>query len=257
MNSLPTVKQLMPKHVAIIMDGNGRWAKKRGKRRTAGHKAGAESVRRAVSFARRNGIESLTLFAFSSENWQRPKAEVTVLMELFMTVLKREVPELHERNVRLNVVGDTSQFSKRLQERIAEAEKLTAQNTALQLNIAANYGGRWDIVNAARQLAEQVAAGTLHPQAIDEKLLQQHIQLAQQAQPDLLIRTGGEHRVSNFLLWQVAYAEFYFTDVLWPDFDEQVFAEAVADFASRERRFGLTSEQINDVIKRVAQVSED
>lgn len=238
----------MPRHVAIIMDGNGRWAQLRGKHRTYGHKAGAEAVRSAVAFCRKRGIEALTLFAFSSENWKRPEQEVSVLMELFFTVLKREVKKLHKHNVRLRIVGDVSGFSPRLQQRIVEAEQLTANNTALQLNIAANYGGRWDISQAARQLAERVAAGTMNSHDVTESTLAECMQLADQPAPDLLIRTGGEHRISNFLLWQLAYAEFYFSQVLWPDFDDREFAAAIADFSCRERRFGLTSEQIQQAI---------
>lgn len=238
----------IPQHVAIIMDGNGRWAQLRGKHRTFGHKAGAEAVRRAVTFARQKGIQSLTLFAFSSENWKRPEQEVSVLMDLFFTVLKREVKKLHKHNVRLRIIGDKNGFSNKLQQRIAEAEALTAENTALTLNIAANYGGRWDISQAAKQLALAVEAGKLAASEIDEDQLAQHVCLADQPIPDLLIRTGGEHRISNFLLWQLAYAEFYFADVLWPDFDEQAFATAIADFSCRERRFGLTSEQIQQAI---------
>ncbi|MFC0444685.1 polyprenyl diphosphate synthase [Pseudidiomarina halophila] len=238
----------LPKHVAIIMDGNGRWAQLRGKHRTFGHKAGAEAVRRAVTFARQKGIQSLTLFAFSSENWKRPQQEVSVLMDLFFTVLKREVKKLHKHNVRLRIIGDKQAFSDKLQQRIAEAEALTAANTALTLNIAANYGGRWDIAHAAKQLAEAVQAGKLSVEDISEDKLADKLCLAEQPAPDLLIRTGGEHRVSNFLLWQLAYAEFYFADVLWPDFDEHAFARAIADFSCRERRFGLTSAQVQQAI---------
>ncbi len=238
----------MPRHVAIIMDGNGRWAQLRAKHRTYGHKAGAEAVRSAVAFCRKRGIQALTLFAFSSENWKRPEQEVSVLMELFFTVLKREVKKLHQHNVRLRIIGDVSGFPPRLQQRIIEAEQLTANNTALLLNVAANYGGRWDISQAARQLAERVAAGTMQSDEITETTLAEYMQLADQPAPDLLIRTGGEHRISNFLLWQLAYAEFYFSQVLWPDFDDREFAAAVADFSCRERRFGLTSEQIQQAI---------
>ena len=248
MTSMDNTEIRMPRHVAIIMDGNGRWAQLRGKHRTFGHKAWAEAVRSAVAFCRKRGIEALTLFAFSSENWKRPEYEVSVLMELFFTVLKREVKKLHKHNVRLRIIGDVSGFSERLQQRIAEAEQLTAGNTALQLNIAANYGGRWDISQAARRLAEQVSAGILNAAEITEAKLAEQLQLADQPAPDLLIRTGGEHRISNFLLWQLAYAEFYFSEVLWPDFNDREFAAAVADFSCRERRFGLTSEQIQQAI---------
>lgn len=251
MTDLPTLQQIVPKHVAIIMDGNGRWAKQRGKIRTAGHKAGAEAVRRAVSFARRNGIESLTLFAFSSENWQRPQQEVSLLMELFMTVLKREVKRLDDNDIKLSIIGDRSRFSSRLQKRIAEAEQATAGNGALNLNVAANYGGQWDIVAAAKALAEQVEQGQLRSEDISSERFSQQLQLAGQPTPDLLIRTGGECRISNFLLWQVAYAELYFTDTLWPDFDDSTFTQAISEFAQRERRFGLTTEQLDSVMKTI------
>lgn len=251
MTDLPTLQQLVPKHVAIIMDGNGRWAKQRGKLRTFGHKAGSEAVRRAVAFARRNGIGSLTLFAFSSENWRRPEKEVSVLMDLFMTVLKREMKKLDENDIKLTIIGDKSRFSERLQRRIAEAEGKTAENTSLTLNIAANYGGQWDITQAAKALAKQVEGGQLTSEQITTERLAGQLQLADQAAPDLLIRTGGECRMSNFLLWQAAYAELYFTPVLWPDFDDDVFLQAISEFAQRERRFGLTSEQLESVIQKI------
>lgn len=238
------VSEIMPghgcRHVAIIMDGNGRWAKRQGKIRAFGHKAGAKSVRRAVSFAANNGIDALTLYAFSSENWNRPEQEVSALMELFVWALDSEVKSLHRHNVRLLIIGDTSRFNARLQERIARAEKLTSQNTGLTLNIAANYGGRWDIIQGVKQLAKQVQEGQLSLESIDEDLLNAQICMNELAPVDLVIRTGGEHRISNFLLWQIAYAELYFTDVLWPDFDEQDFEGALNAFANRERRFGAT-----------------
>lgn len=234
----------MPKHVAIIMDGNGRWAKSKGKIRTFGHKAGVESVRAAVRFARKNGIESLTLFAFSSENWNRPAEEVGVLMDLFNFVLNSEAKKLNKNNVRLKVIGDKSRFESKLIAKINKAEELTQQNSSLTLNIAANYGGRWDIVNAAQKLASQAAKGELDAKDIDEKLFNQSICLSEQAELDLLIRTGGEHRISNFLLWQCGYAELYFTKTLWPDFDEDAFQLAIDDYCERQRRFGLTGEQV-------------
>ncbi|ENA1755585.1 (2E,6E)-farnesyl-diphosphate-specific ditrans,polycis-undecaprenyl-diphosphate synthase [Yersinia ruckeri] len=234
-----------PRHVAIIMDGNGRWAKRQGKLRIFGHKAGVKSVRRAVSFAATHHLDALTLYAFSSENWNRPAQEVTALMELFVRALDSEVKSLHKHNVRLSVIGDISRFSKRLQERIRRSEELTANNDGLKLNIAANYGGRWDIIQGMRQLAGQVQKGLLQPEDITEELLNSHICLHEQSEVDLVIRTGGEHRISNFLLWQIAYAELYFTDVLWPDFDELVFEGALNAFAQRERRFGGTTP--NDV----------
>lgn len=248
MSELHVAQVRMPKHVAIIMDGNGRWAESRGKPRTFGHKAGAEAVRAAITFARKKGIESLTLFAFSSENWNRPEQEVSVLMELFMSVLKREVSKLNKHEVRLKVIGDRAGFSERLQKQIAKAEQLTAANRALTLNIAANYGGRWDICQAAQRLAERVAQQQIAVTEITEATLASELELADQAPPDLLIRTGGEQRVSNFLLWQLAYAELYFCDILWPDFDENAFAAAIADYSCRERRFGLTSAQLQQAI---------
>ncbi len=234
-----------PRHVAIIMDGNGRWAQKKGKIRTFGHKAGVESVRSVVRFARESGVESLTLFAFSSENWKRPEEEVSVLMELFNFVLNNEVKRLHKNDVRLKVIGDTSAFDEKLRTKIQKAETLTEQNSALVLNIAANYGGRWDITHAAKLMAQDVVDGKQQLDAIDESHFGQYICTAGLPELDLLIRTGGERRISNFLLWQCAYAELYFTDTLWPDFDEKVFQTAVDDFKARQRRFGLTGEQVS------------
>lgn len=234
-----------PQHVAIIMDGNGRWAQKKGKIRTFGHKAGVESVRAVVRFARQNKIKSLTLFAFSSENWKRPEEEVSVLMELFNLVLNNEAKRLHKNGVRLKVIGDVSAFDDKLTDKIRKAEAMTADNQELVLNIAANYGGRWDIVNAARQLSEAVSEGKMTASDITEATFDAHISTAGLPELDLLIRTGGEHRISNFLLWQCAYAELYFTDVLWPDFSEDVFQQAVNDFKQRQRRFGLTGEQVS------------
>ena len=230
-----------PQHVAIIMDGNGRWAKRQGKMRVFGHKAGVKSVRRSVRFAVSHGIKALTLYAFSSENWNRPAQEVSALMELFIRALDGEVKSLHKHNVRLKIIGDIGRFSSRLQERIRRSEQLTENNDGLTLNIAANYGGRWDIMQGVKTLAEQVKAGVLQPEDITEDLLSQQVCLHELAPVDLVIRTGGEHRVSNFLLWQTAYSEFYFTDVLWPDFDELTFEGALNAFAQRERRFGGTT----------------
>ena len=235
----------MPQHVAIIMDGNGRWAKNKGKIRTFGHKAGVDSVRASVRFARKNGIKSLTLFAFSSENWKRPADEVGVLMDLFKLVLTNEIKRLQKNGVRLKVIGDTSRFDAKLIEKIDKAQLLTEDNHDLVLNIAANYGGRWDIVNAAQQLAEKVSQGQLQVSDIDESVFDQHTSLFDLPDLDLLIRTGGDHRISNFLLWQAAYSELYFTETLWPDFDESAFQAAVDDFSERQRRFGLTGEQVS------------
>ncbi|MCC5879403.1 MAG: di-trans,poly-cis-decaprenylcistransferase [Idiomarina sp.] len=239
---------VLPRHVAIIMDGNGRWAEQRGKARTHGHKAGAAAVRRAVAFARRNGIQALTLFAFSSENWKRPAVEVKVLMELFATVLNREVDELHKHGVQLRIVGDLSKFSRRLQEKIRQAEARTAANCELRLNIAANYGGQWDIMQAARTFAREVEQGRATADQLDESTLASYMCLHDCPAVDLLIRTGGDLRISNFLLWQSAYAELYFCDTLWPDFDDAAFAQAVNCFVARERRFGLTSQQIKTLM---------
>ncbi len=230
----------VPRHVAIIMDGNGRWAKQLGKLRVFGHQEGAKAVRRAVSFAVSRDIQTLTLYAFSSENWNRPAQEVSALMELFGRALDKEAPSLHKHNVRLRVIGDITRFSDRLRAKIHKAQALTENNTGLTLNIAANYGGRWDITQACQTLARKVAEGELKPEDISEQAIGQYVNLRDLAPVDLVIRTGGEHRISNFLLWQIAYAELYFTEVLWPDFDELVFEGALNAFAQRERRFGGT-----------------
>jgi undecaprenyl diphosphate synthase len=246
MNAIEPMSSItLPEHVAIIMDGNGRWAKKKGKIRTFGHKAGVKAVRASVSYALKNNVKVLTLFAFSSENWNRPAEEVGVLMELFKMVLGSEVKKLHKNKVRLNIIGDTSRFDDKLISKIEEAESLTANNDALVLNIAANYGGRWDIVNAAKKLVEQVQNNQIGLADINEELFTQNTCAAQLQPVDLLIRTGGEQRISNFLLWQIAYAELYFTDAFWPDFDETAFQLAVDDFADRQRRFGKTGEQVS------------
>lgn len=234
----------LPRHVAVIMDGNGRWARQRSMPRFAGHKAGLESVRTLVKSCLKKGVGTLTLFAFSSENWRRPPEEVGLLMNLFMTALGREVAKLHENGVRLRVIGERTAFAPELQRKIADAEALTRDNTDLVLVLAVNYGGRWDIAQAARTLAEQVARGELRPEGIDPDALQAHLALADLPEPDLFIRTGGEQRVSNFILWQLAYTELYFTPTLWPDFDEAAFDEALASFGSRQRRFGRTGEQV-------------
>lgn len=231
----------MPQHVAIIMDGNGRWAKQQGKLRIFGHQNGVKAVRAAVNFAAKHQIKVLTLYAFSSENWSRPEAEVSALMTLFMKALDSEVKKLHKNNIRLQIIGDKSAFSASLQKRIAESEALTANNTGLTLNIAANYGGYWDIVQAAQQLAEQVKQGEIQTNEITAERFQQRLVTGEQPQVDLLIRTSGEQRISNFLLWQIAYAELYFTPVLWPDFNEQAFSEAIVAYQQRDRRFGGTN----------------
>ena len=240
----PGLYGTLPRHVAIIMDGNGRWARRRRLPRVAGHRAGVDAVRDVVSSCGRKGISALTLFAFSSENWRRPKEEVGVLMGLFMSALDSQVRKLHENGIRLSIIGERRAFSAPLQRKIAEAEDLTRGNAGLHLVVAANYGGRWDLARAARRVAERVASGEIAPDQVDEAMLQRHLCLAELPEPDLFIRTGGEQRVSNFLLWQLAYTELYFTDTLWPDFDHAEFERALASYASRQRRFGRTGEQV-------------
>ncbi|NGN99771.1 isoprenyl transferase [Grimontia sp. S25] len=240
---------LLPKHIAVIMDGNGRWAKARGKARMFGHKAGVDAVRKTVSAANRLGIQVLTLFAFSSENWRRPEEEVSLLMELFVTVLGREVKRLHKNGVKLKVIGDTTRFSQSLQDKIAAAEALTANNTGLVLNVAANYGGQWDIMQAVKKLAAQVERGEIPAEQLNEGDLQVHLSCSGLPDVDLMIRTSGECRISNFMLWQAAYAELYFTQQFWPDFDETSLTDAIAWFINRERRFGCTGEQIKAMLQ--------
>jgi undecaprenyl diphosphate synthase len=226
------------------MDGNGRWAKSQGKPRVFGHKAGVKAVRKTIQGAGKLGVQAVTLFAFSSENWRRPKDEVNLLMELFLTLLSTEVKKMHKNNLRLRIIGDKQGFSERLQTKISEAEELTSQNTGLVINVAANYGGKWDITQAAKAVAQKCVDGELKAEDIDEDLLGQHISLADIPDVDLMIRTSGESRISNFLLWQMAYAELYFCDQYWPEFDENGLADAVSWFVNRERRFGCTGEQI-------------
>jgi len=235
----------IPRHVAIIMDGNGRWARKRNLARTWGHREGVKSVRTVVEESVRRGVGTLTLFAFSSENWARPPSEVSILMNLFLSTLRGETRRLNDNGVRLRIIGERTAFSEKLQRRIAEAEALTAGNQKLTLQVAANYGGRWDIIQATRRLAAEVRDGRLDPQRIDEAALSRLLSFADQPDPDLFIRTGGEKRLSNFILWQSAYAELYFTDLLWPEFDAEAYGQALDDFARRQRRFGLTGEQVS------------
>jgi undecaprenyl diphosphate synthase len=237
----------VPRHVAIVMDGNGRWAQRRKRPRTFGHQAGLKSLRRVVEHCGRRGVEELTVFAFSSENWNRPKSEVTRLMDLFLRSLERETRELDDNNIRVRFIGDTSAFASELQDKIRQAEERTKNNTRMTLNVAANYGGRWDIVNAARKLAGLVAAGHIVPEQIDEALFASELSLHAGRDPDLFIRTGGEMRISNFLLWHSAYTEFYFTPVLWPEFSEEELDRAFAAYGARERRFGRTGEQVRRV----------
>lgn len=235
----------IPRHIAIVMDGNGRWAKARYLPRLMGHHKGVEATRKVIRACSRAGVECLTLFAFSSENWRRPADEVKGLMSLFMTALEREAAALQRHQVRMAFIGDRQAFSAELQAKIAQVEELTAACTGMRLLIAANYGGRWDIVQAARHLAVQVAEGQLTLQQLDEAVFDTRLSTGSMPAPDLFIRTGGEKRISNFLLWQLAYAELYFTDVLWPEFDENCLQQAFADYDRRQRRFGMTGEQVS------------
>lgn len=234
----------VPRHIAIVMDGNGRWAKARHRPRSFGHNAGRKAVRVVVEACLREGVQALTLFAFSSENWQRPADEVGALLGLFVRALDKEVDELHGHGVRLRFVGDLAAFDASLRQRMQAAMARTAGNDKLQLNVAVNYGGRWDIVQACRQAAAAVARGELGAEQIDEAQLARWMSLAGLPPLDLFIRTGGECRISNFLLWQAAYAELYFTDTLWPDFDQACLRRAIEDYARRERRYGRTGEQV-------------
>jgi undecaprenyl diphosphate synthase len=234
----------IPRHVAIIMDGNGRWARRRRLPRTAGHRAGAEAVRRVLKSSISNGIDVLTLFAFSSENWRRPESEVGLLMELFLQTLEREVEILDRHDVRVVFIGDRDAFSAKLRDQIVAAEEATCGNSRITLVIAASYGGRWDITEGARKVAEQVKSGELDIAQITPELFASYLSLAGLPEPDLFIRTGGEQRISNFLLWHLAYTELCFSDVLWPDFDEGAFERALAWYAGRERRFGRIAEQL-------------
>ncbi|ASK96181.1 di-trans,poly-cis-decaprenylcistransferase [Xanthomonas citri pv. fuscans CFBP 6996] len=245
MHPVPSAANV-PRHIAIIMDGNGRWAQRRRRPRVIGHRAGARAVNRTIDFCLEKGVSALTLFAFSSENWGRPQDEVDALMKLFLHALDREVEELQRRGVQVRFIGDRSRFAAPLRDRMAGAERSTAANSRLVLSIAASYGGRQDIAAAARALAEDVAAGRLQPEQIDEALLSSRVALADLPAPDLFIRTGGDTRISNFLLWQLAYTELWFTETLWPEFDAGVLQQALDDYAGRERRFGLTSAQIAD-----------
>ncbi len=234
----------VPRHVAIIMDGNGRWAAARSLPRHAGHRAGLKAVRATVESCAKAGVEVLTLFAFSSENWRRPRDEVSLLMALFLEALDREINDLHKNQIRVRFVGDLTQLSPALQARMQTAEQRTAGNQRLTLVIAMAYGGRWDIAQAATSLARQCVEGTLKPEEINETRLGGELSLRGMPDPDLFIRTGGDQRISNFLLWNLAYTELYFCDALWPEFGDAELAEALAQFAQRERRFGLTPDQL-------------
>lgn len=242
--AVPVAANELPQHVVIVMDGNGRWAKKRLLPRTAGHHAGVKTTRKIVEQCVEYKIHALTVFAFSSENWKRPEQEVSSLMELFMSALQTEVQSLHEQQVRVRFIGDISAFSVKLQDMMTQTMRLTASNTGMQLNIAVNYGGRWDIAMACQKIAEKVQAGDLRSEDIDAQLFDKYVCLSELPAPDLFIRTGGEQRISNFLIWQMAYTELYFSDSLWPDFDRQAFNDALVWFAGRQRRFGKTGEQV-------------
>ncbi|MAM71900.1 MAG: di-trans,poly-cis-decaprenylcistransferase [Gammaproteobacteria bacterium] len=242
---MSSVKAKLPRHVAIIMDGNNRWAKKQNNTQLSGHRAGAVQARAITNYCADLSIEFLTLFVFSSENWLRPKKEVNALMALFLTVLQRqEINKLHSRNIRIKFIGDRQRFPKKLRDQMQAAEELTAKNSGLIVNVAANYGGRWDVMQAAKKLAAEVQDNSLQINDIDESQFQQYISMGDVPDPDLCIRTGGEQRISNFLLWQFAYTELYFTEVYWPDFDEKQMDLALADFARRQRRYGKASEQL-------------
>lgn len=234
-----------PQHIVVVMDGNGRWAKKRLLPRTAGHHAGVKSTRKVVEECVKEQIQALTIFAFSSENWKRPEQEVSSLMELFVSTLQTEVESLHKQNVRVRFIGECSAFSEKLQQKINAAKELTINNTGLQLNIAVNYGGRWDVAEACKTIATKIQSGELQLDDINAELVNEYISLRELPEPDLFIRTGGEKRISNFLIWQLAYTELYFTDVLWPDFKSEDFADALNWYAARQRRFGQTGEQID------------
>lgn len=237
----------LPQHIAIVMDGNGRWAKKRFLPRFAGHRAGVETAKLIVKHCANRHIQVLSLFAFSSENWRRPPHEVSCLMELFLTGLERQVPLLVDNNVKLRFIGDRERFSDRLRRKIVEVETLTAKNTGMVLMIAADYGGQWDICQAVRQLAQAVECGALTSKDITPALISSRLSFADLPNPDLFIRTSGELRISNFMLWQLAYAEFYFTDTLWPDFNEAELDKALTHYANRERRYGYSSEQLEEL----------
>jgi undecaprenyl diphosphate synthase len=234
----PTEKHIVPEHIAIVMDGNGRWAQSRGLPRMAGHAAGVLAIRRTVSYCLKNNIRTLTVFAFSSENWHRPQKEVGSLMKLFLRSLKKEVKELHKSQVCMRFIGDISRFSEEMQQEVCNATMLTQDNSALTFVLAFNYGGRWDIFQAVKQLAKEAVEQKLDLATLEEEHFTKYLSMADLPEPDLFIRTSGECRISNFLLWQIAYAELYFCNVFWPDFSEKELDEAIRVFASRNRRFG-------------------
>lgn len=233
-----------PKHIVIIMDGNGRWAKAREQRRLKGHQAGAMVAKKIITHASERGIECLSLFAFSSENWMRPKQEVLFLMDLLLSMLTRETKSLHKKNIKIVFTGDLKALSPKIQAAISKSENLTADNTGMVLNVVFNYGGRWDVLQATKKIALKVKDGSLQPNEINESMFSSYLCLAELPEPDLLIRTSGEYRISNFFLWQLAYAELYFCEAYWPDFNELAFDTALNWYAKRERRFGKISEQL-------------
>jgi len=235
---------VLPEHIAIIMDGNGRWARQRGLPRVAGHRKGVDTVRATIQACVRRKIPWLTLFAFSSENWRRPRKEVELLMDLFIQALDKEIQELHQNNIRFQIIGDTSPLSQSIKDRVAKSEALTKDNSGLTLSIALNYGGRWDITEATRRVCSAVIEGNQDISEINEGTLSAHLSTGGMPDPDLFIRTGGEKRISNFLLWQLAYTELYFTDIYWPEFDEAEFNQALNSFSQRQRRYGQTGEQV-------------
>lgn len=239
----------VPRHVAVIMDGNNRWAKRRLLPGVAGHKAGVDAVRAVIEVCAEAGVEVLTLFAFSSENWQRPADEVGALMELFLTALRREARKLNENGISLRIIGDRSRFHPELQTAMIEAEEITAGPGRFVLQVAANYGGQWDILQAAQRMAREVQGGRLDPESVTPALFQSYLATGDMPLPDLCIRTGGERRISNFLLWQLAYAELYFSDLFWPDFKHDAMRTALADFAKRQRRFGKTGDQVETGVR--------
>lgn len=239
----------LPGHIAIVMDGNGRWAKKKFMPRAAGHKAGVGTLKSIVEEATRTGVACLTVFAFSSENWNRPEQEVSILMDLFVSSIKKHIRDLVEAGVRLRFIGDRSVFSDKLIKSLESAEAATAKNSRLNLNIAMNYGGRWDITNAVKELIREFEVSGADPDELTEEAFAKYLQLADLPPVDLFIRTGGEHRISNFLLWQCAYSELYFTDVLWPDFSAEEFQKSIEWFSGRQRRFGRTGEQVKQETK--------
>ncbi len=239
-------KSSKPKHIIIIMDGNGRWAEQNGLLRSAGHKVGVKVLRNLIEHAVKLELTTITVYAFSRENWQRPKKEIELLLDLFISSLESEVKDLHENNIKLNFIGETDKFSKKLKKSMSESESLTSNNSKLTLNVALNYSGRWDIYNALLSIIDDMASKKITKNEINEELVNKKLSLADYDEPDLLIRTGGERRLSNYFLWQIAYTEMYFTDILWPDFNVDQFDLALDWYAKRQRRFGKTSEQIGE-----------